>query len=61
MSDVPQHVDAVSSAGTEVELSEQQLFQLATGESVTVAIGGQPGPRSVQLTVTPPAPIADSE
>ena len=61
MSDVPQRARAVSVGGTEVELSEQQLFQLATGEAVTVNLGGQGATGAVHLTVTPPDPLADRE
>lgn len=61
MSDVPQQVGAMPCSSTEVELSEAELFQLATGEAVTVDLAERAGPRSVQLTVTPPEPLSDRE
>ena len=61
MSDVPQGVGAVSGGSAEVELSEQQLFQLATGEAVTVRLCDQERPHAVALTVAPPVPLADRE
>jgi hypothetical protein len=51
----------VSGGSAEVELSEQQLFQLATGEAVTVRLCGPERPNAVALTVAPPVPLADRE
>lgn len=56
MCEAPDRVTYPTAAEAALQLSEKQLFELATGESVEVEFPDRGGTTTLRLTVEPPTP-----
>ena len=61
MSETSDHTGTPTVEDSDVELSERQLFQLATGQAVTVDVGDREEPRAVSLSVAAPVPLDERD